>query len=132
MARERPNEDPGPPSEEEDAPCGCEEAQEVMSPPPGRVRAAWSVLRGQNMVPAQIQAEWMDYKLIFNDILGRLGAQLARQAKAEHKRLKKEIAASGPEAIPAPVARRDKSELRRRAAQLRGLGTSIPFQGGDA
>lgn len=56
---------------------------------PGRFRAAWSVLRGQRLVPLQVQAEWLTYQQIFDDVLQRLGAQLARQAKAESDRLKR-------------------------------------------
>jgi len=126
------NEDPSP---EPDEPCGCQDADELMEVPPGRVRAAWMVLRGQAVVPAQIAAEWMDYKIIFNDILTRLGAQLARQAKTEHKRVKKQLELPTPAEVAPPVQgrTRDKSELRRRAAAMRGLGgQSFPVSGGEA
>ena len=34
---------------------------------------------------AAVMSQWAEYELIFNDILQRLNAQLARQAKAEKK-----------------------------------------------
>jgi len=37
----------------------------------------------------EIMAQWAEYEMIFNDILQRLSAQLARQAKMEKKRLER-------------------------------------------
>lgn len=57
-------------------------ASETPHPAPGRLRSAWHVLMGTRVTPLQIQAEWLEYKLIFDDIMTRLGAQLARAARA--------------------------------------------------
>ena len=38
---------------------------------------------------AAVMAQWAEYELIFNDILQRLNAQLARQAKMEKKALER-------------------------------------------
>ena len=87
---------------------------------PGRIRSAWSVLLGERLVPVQLQAEWVEYKLIFDDLLKRLSAQLARQAKAEKGRLETQL----PMDEPAPLVRApagNKAELRRRAAVARGI-----------
>lgn len=86
-----------------------------------RVIEAWRVLMGQRVTPVQIQAEWVEYKLIFEDILQRFSAQLARNAKMEKKRLKR-LAEDAPTERPEVVGPRDrKAELRRRAAAMRGL-----------
>ena len=53
----------------------------------------------------QVMAQWTEYELIFNDILTRLNAQLARHAKMEKKLLERtaqELGAS-PDANPAPA-----------------------------
>lgn len=39
----------------------------------------------------QVMAQWAEYELIFNDILTRLNAQLARQAKADKKALERAL-----------------------------------------
>jgi hypothetical protein len=86
--------------------------------PPNRLRAAWGVLRGYYVVPAQLEAEWIEYKIIFEDLLTRWGAQLARQAKAEAKKLRE----SDPsEAVrpPPPPPRSQKAELRTQYALSR-------------
>lgn len=100
--------------------------------PVGRLRAAWHVLMGQRVTPAQQMAEWLEYKLIFDDILTRLGAQLARQSKAHKDSLKRNIDASlAPEApihatSPELAHAAHKAELRQRAAAARGL--SMPMR----
>lgn len=80
------------------------------------------------MVPAQIQAEWVEYQLIFDDLLSRMSVSLARQAKAERKRLRR-LAEEGP-----PPSQSDhpqlsllpgqspKAALRSAAADRLGLG----------
>ena len=59
-----------------------------MEKPTGRLRGAIQVFLGRRMTPVQIEAEWREYQQIFDSILTRLGAQLARQAKAERERIK--------------------------------------------
>jgi len=88
----------------------------------GRLSGAWRVLRGDALVPDQIRVEWAEYQVIFSDLLSRLSASLARQAKNEKKRVAEELA--DPDQIPLALVRTNsdhKAELRRRAANLRGL-----------
>lgn len=91
---------------------------------PGRLRAAWSVFRGQRLVPLQLQAEWLTYQQIFDDVLQRLGAQLARQSKAESDRLKRYLR-ENPEqphddqVLPLNDLQERKNALRRRFAEQR-------------
>ncbi len=88
----------------------------------GRLRSAYRVLRGDALVHAQIFAEWAEYQLMFGDLLTRFSALLARQAKSEKKRVSKQVAE--PDARPvakSAAAPTPKAELRRRAAQLRGV-----------
>ena len=85
----------------------------------GRLRAAWLVLMGQRVTPQQIMADWAEYQFIFNDLLERWSAKLAREAKAEKKR----IARLEPDTVP-PVAlppQNPKAALRRKMASMRGL-----------
>lgn len=108
------------------------------SPPrrPGRLRSAFQVLLGERMTPAQIQAEWIEYQQIFTDILARLGAQLARQAKYEKERVRAQVdeelpseGHSEPTLIAMPTDR--KSVLRKRAFASFGPGSpgsSMGFQ----
>ena len=55
------------------------------------IRRRW--FRGRRREPEpqiqEVMAQWAEYQMIFNDILQRLSAQLARQAKMEKKRLDK-------------------------------------------
>jgi len=92
------------------------------------------VLLGQRLVPEQIQAEWLEYQLIFSDLLNRQSAQLARHAKAEKERLK-----ALQEALPQESAPQlsllprgsSKAALRSAAADRLGLGhlrRSLPSQ----
>jgi len=90
---------------------------------PGRIRSAWSVLMGERMVSLQIQGEWAEYQQVFEDILTKFSAMLARQAKSEKKRIEALIPT---EEVTAAVhgGRRSKAELRSLAAGLRGIGPS--------
>lgn len=65
--------------------------EKVSSRPPGRLRSALQVLRGQALVPDQIVWEWMEYQQRFNDLLTRFSALLARQAKSEKRRAEKAL-----------------------------------------
>lgn len=94
---------------------------EISVPPAGRVRSALRVLRGEAVLPAQIQWEWLEYRLLFDDILKRLSAQLARQAKAEKNRLaalleQPPAAPSNPDSAPDR-----KAALRARVSAAGGL-----------
>ena len=94
----------------------------IADRPPGRLRAAWQVLHGERLVPSQIQGEWIEYQQIFESILQRLSAQLARQARSEKLRLESLIPEEPSHREPSRQDR--KAELRRRAAVMRG----VPFR----
>lgn len=99
--------------------------------PPGRLKAAWSVLRGERLVPAQIQWEWAEYQAIFTDLLTRHSAMLARMAKSEKKRIDALTKNAQPPESPVAVpSRTGKADLRRRAAIARGLGGYLNPTGG--
>ena len=86
----------------------------------GRIRAAWYVLMGQRVTPQQLHADWLEYQQIFNDLLDRWSAKLARDAKAEKERIKR---LDVPVVQPvAPIPSDTKTELRRRVANMRGFG----------
>jgi len=87
------------------------------------LRAAFSVLRGERLVQAQIQAEWAEYQLLFNDLLVRFSALLARSAKAEKKRVKEQVQPPTPSQrqLPLSYPRSSKSQLRSMAAARLGL-----------
>lgn len=93
--------------------------------PPGRLRAAWRVLRGEAVVHDQIRAEWAEYQAMFSDLLQRWSAMQARQAKLEKARLKRvqeDVQAAQGDAPFRPVPGGDKAALRSLAAQRLGLG----------
>lgn len=54
---------------------------------PNRLSEALKVLTGQRLTPLQIEAEWAEYQQIFRDLLQTFSASLAREAKAEKKRI---------------------------------------------
>ena len=88
------------------------------------MRAAWSVFRGQRLVPLQVQAEWLTYQQIFDDVLQRLGAQLARQAKFQKESLKRHLEEHPSDGPTSSSPRLDdlqerKNALRQRFAQAR-------------
>lgn len=88
---------------------------------PGRLRAALAVLAGERLVPLQLQAEWAEYQMVFDDLLKRLSAQLARQAKAEKARLDRLTVEAPSPSSDAPVSasshRHPKAALYERARQ---------------
>jgi len=86
----------------------------------GRLRAAWYVLTGQRVTPQQIQADWVEYQMIFNDLLERWSAKLARDAKAEKDRIKRLDVATP--VVQTPQVSDVKQELRRKVASMRGFG----------
>lgn len=101
--------------------------QEKPTPrPPGRLRAAWYVLLGQRLTPLQIEAEWLEFKLIFEDILTRFGAQLARNAQSEKKRINRELE---PDSREPAVHVSPKAAVRSRIAAARGIAgpTKLEF-----
>ena len=90
---------------------------------PGRLLSAWAVLFGQRTTPLQIEAEWVEYKAIFHDLLARHGSMLARHAKAEKERLDRTFEQLNPDKLEiTPSGRSHKDELRTRHAATMGLG----------
>lgn len=89
--------------------------------PPGRLRSALAVLLGRKTTPLQIEAEWLEYKQIFGDMLQRFSAQLARDAKAERKRIKQTYLRDPTHREPPQGQPSAKDEVRRRAAAHLGL-----------
>jgi len=87
--------------------------------PERRWRSAWQVFWGRRTTPLQIEAEWLEYKLVFEDILTRLGAQLARGAKAEKKRLDVQLQPQGELELEPGLT--SKQALRKRISQMRGV-----------
>ncbi len=85
----------------------------------GRIRAAWYVLLGQHVTPQQIVADWVEYQQIFNDLLDRWSAKLARDARAEKDRIKRLDVPLTTQPVPPTDT---KTELRRKVAQMRGFG----------
>jgi len=84
-----------------------------------RIVEAFRVLMGQRLTPLQIEAEWAEYQQIFRDLLQQFSASLAREAKAEKKRLDKLVAL--PEAVPGGPVFDDRAQrkavLRQKMAQ---------------
>lgn len=88
----------------------------------GRLRRAWEALRGRNIYPSdivRIQAEWVEYKLLFQDLLERQSAMLARQAKAEKARVAR-LQEDAPDRLTPPHTSA-KAAVRAQAAAMRGL-----------
>lgn len=83
-----------------------------------RWQLALDVLLGKPVVPQSIYLEWLEYRVLFDDLLKRFGAQLARNAKAEHKRIREQL-----EPTQRPVAdpSAGKARVRRLIAESRGL-----------
>ncbi len=104
-----------------------EKSAQLFEPRYGRLRSAWAAFRGERLVPQQIQAEWLEYQQIFESVLQRLSAQLARQAKSEKSRIDSLIPDEPSHREP---SRQDhKAELRSRAAEMRGLASFRPRNG---
>lgn len=82
--------------------------------PRNRLRAAFQVLMGRRVVPFQIQAEWVEYKVAFDDIFSKLSAALARQSKL-HKSMIEQSVVEPEQAAPIEMEGR-KADVRRRAA----------------
>jgi len=64
---------------------------QTKRPQKRQIRFSWPFRRRPPPDPsiAQVMAQWGEYELIFNDILTRLNAQLARQAKMQKRALEK-------------------------------------------
>jgi hypothetical protein len=74
---------------------------------------------GDPVTPEQILQDWLSYRLLFDDLLKRFGALLARQAKAEHQKIREQL--DLPTHREAVVQSDRKSALRSKIAAMRGL-----------
>lgn len=101
-------------------PCGCAD-EDVAPRRRGRWRLALAVLLGEPVVPESLLAQWLDYRVMFDDLLKRLSAQLARQAKAEHKRIRKQLAAPEEPAHRNVAGKSGKQRVRAIMAASRGM-----------
>jgi hypothetical protein len=61
--------------------------------PRGRLRAAWSVIRGEITTPHQIRQEWIEYQIAFDGIFDKLSTTMARIAKREQRAVKAKLEA---------------------------------------
>lgn len=100
----------------------------LQTPPRGRIRAAWSVLMGQNVTPVQIRSEWLSYQIAFDGIFDKLSTALARLAKRDQREIQKkmELLANEPvnQGHPIQPGGSDaKAQLRARV-----FGTRFPSQ----
>ena|SRR5215207_6863082 len=89
------------------------------------------VERPQNPTVAQLQAEFAQLRLEWADTLDFIQHWAGRQAKRDQKAIKQKLSDPAPEmdsAPQSPITPMDKSELRRRALQLRqgGNGHHLP------
>ena len=92
--------------------------EEAVQRRPGRLRAAWMALLGHPVVPDQIRAEWAQAQLVFHDLLTQLSASLARQARAEKKRIER-LRERAQEASEGQPLHRRPPDLASRKAALR-------------
>ena len=89
---------------------------------PGRVRSAWLALMGHPVIPASIRAEWAETQLVIHDMLAQLSTSLARQAKAEKRRIERlreasQAASQSPDVrTPPPMDSGDRKAALRRFA----------------
>jgi len=91
---------------------------------PGRMISAFRVLMGRDTTPAQITADWIEWEIVLSGVLDRFGALLARQAKAEKKRVEQQLELPQPEPQNSPGLT-SKAELYARANKIRGINSHI-------
>lgn len=97
---------------------GAKETTKVRRP--GRLISAWHVLMGVRVSELQMRADWLEYRMVFEDILTRFGAQLARNTKTEKERVARELTER-----PVPEqAKSGKAAVRARAFASHGPGKS--------
>jgi hypothetical protein len=108
------------------------------SRPPGRFRSAIAVLFGRAVTPQQILQDWLEWEITLGSVLDRFSALLARQAKAEKKRVELELTmneenSSDPphNAHMRPNGLSSKADLYTRAAAARGLSSYSTKNRGD-
>jgi hypothetical protein len=85
---------------------------------------------GRDTTPAQITADWLAWEITLSGVLDRFGALLARQAKAEKKRVEQQLEIAPPDVKQSPGLS-SKAELYARANKMRGLNSHMknaPFE----
>ena len=112
------------------------ETQEGKIKRPGRIRSALAVLFGRSVTPQQIQEEWLSWEITLTGVLDRFSALLARQAKAEKKRVEKELTvseqnATGLNSRISPNRWDRKATLYSQVAGMRGLPSKGQTTGDD-
>lgn len=90
---------------------------------PGRIVSAFRVLMGTKTTPAQLAADWAEWELVLTGVLDRFGALLARQAKAEKRKVQQQLELAPPD-IPGS-ALSSKADLYARANRLRGHNAHV-------
>lgn len=88
-----------------------------------RIAEAWGVLWGKRTTPPMIEAQWAEYQQIFRDLLEQFSSSLARQAKAEKKRLDRLVEVPREEAPAPPI---DDRAARKAALRARMTGGGVP------
>jgi len=102
---------------------------------PGRIRSALAVLFGRAITPQQLRQDFIEWELVLGGILERFSALLARQAKAEKKRVELELTNSEENSANlsapriAPTSWERKAKLYTKAAAVKGL-TNFPHNNG--
>jgi len=91
---------------------------------PNRVTEAFRVLMGQRLTPIQIEAEWVEYQQIFRDLLETFSASLARQSKAEKKRVERLVNKVEPEVKEPGATIEVNRKMRKAELYKRMFGTS--------
>ncbi len=61
---------------------------EVPQKSPGRVSSAWRVLRGQDIVPNAIRAEWVVWQIEFTNLLDKVSQAAARAYERDKVKLR--------------------------------------------
>jgi len=112
-----------------------DKTREVPQKSPGRVVSAWRVLRGQEIVPHAIRAEWVAWQIEFTNLLDKVSQAAARayerdkvKLRAAEKRIVEleseapaESATATPQGWSAGSWNPAKTALNRQALALRGL-----------
>lgn len=120
---------------------------EVPQKSPGRVVSAWRVLRGQEIVPHAIRAEWVVWQIEFTNLLDKVSQAAARAYERDKVKLRaaeKRIAflesgaAERPNELLVPTGFRagswnpEKSALNRLALSKRGLAVPNFLNNGES
>lgn len=89
---------------------------------PGRFRGALGVLLGRNQTPLQMEARMLDWELTLSSLLDRFGALLARQSKAEKRRIMQELEEKPEPATQMFAGYSPKREMYAKLNRARGWG----------